>query len=94
MRPVYAEKMLKSYSGNTEESQSLVSAKLEEDIRNNPASDLIQIKRKEGTNRRLGGIEIATCRDCGFSGTFQKVAEHITSVHWGLKLWSCRSNGW
>ena len=87
-------KMLKSYSGNTEESRSLVLTKLEEDIRHYPASDLIQIKRREGTNKRPGGIDIATCRDCDFSGTFQKVAEHRTSVHWELKLWSCTSDGW
>jgi hypothetical protein len=92
--PGYMQQMLQSYSGNTEESKSSVLARLEEDLRNHPAADLIQVKRRERTNRRLGGIEIAMCRDCAFSGTFQKVAEHRTSIHWELKLWSCVSEGW
>ncbi|KIM30268.1 hypothetical protein M408DRAFT_328312 [Serendipita vermifera MAFF 305830] len=87
--PDYMQNMMDNYSGNTPASQSAVRQYLEEDLKQHPAADLIYIERKPGVHGKRGGIVKAICRECDYEGTFQKAAEHVTSAHWKLSLWSC-----
>ncbi|KIM30276.1 hypothetical protein M408DRAFT_22282 [Serendipita vermifera MAFF 305830] len=87
--PDYMQTIMDNYSGNTPASRSFVQQHLEEDLRQHPTTDLISVKRRQGVHGRRGGVENAICRECDYKDTFQKVAEHVTSTHWGLPLWSC-----
>jgi hypothetical protein len=54
----------------------------------------MNIQRGPPHGGRLGGIVAATCSSCSYSGTFQKVAEHLISKHLSLRLWYCDTDSW
>jgi hypothetical protein len=83
-------KVIQFYGGSSPESRLLVLEYVEQCRRNgrNP----IQVVRKDGQKR---GVDRVLCGEC--DQTFisvQKAAEHITSFHWRLSIWSCYKKDW
>jgi hypothetical protein len=85
------EKVVNIYGGSTLKNKILVLTRIEQWISKN-GRKLIQVVRNNG---KKGGVAQVICSECQHSFiSIQKVAEHITSFHWHLPIWSCRKAGW
>jgi hypothetical protein len=85
--------IMKDYAGNTAESRLETLSQLEEFRRQNgrpPITAEGQLGPKKGKTK----VEWI-CSVCGErKNTFQKIAGHITSHHWKLKVWTCQDSAW
>jgi hypothetical protein len=88
------QQFMRYYSGNRPEGRKVLIEALKNHHSHAAALPLMDIQRGPPHAGRRGGIVTVTCGSCPYSGTFQKVAEHIVSEHLNLSLWYCDTDSW
>ena len=85
--------IMKDYAGNTLESRLETLARLENHRANHNAPP---IKAVGSLGPKKGKTEVDwICAICSeHKNTFQKIAGHVTSHHWKLKVWTCLDPSW
>jgi len=85
--------IMKDYAGNTRENRMETLAKLEE-YRDMYGSSPIKSAGQLGPKKGKTKVEWSCGMCAERKNTFQKIAGHITSHHWKLKVWTCLDEHW
>jgi hypothetical protein len=85
--------IMKDYAGNTPETRSETLSKLE-DYRRQWGGPPIKAEGQLGPKKGKTGVDWICLMCPERKNTFQKIAGHITSHHWKLKVWKCLDTSW